>query len=147
MCDLPARYNNVSFILLKNVWILAHFHRPCPRFLGRAANCHALSVRLTHFTPFHLNLTLSRIYYIYGFFFFFCLSEVCDVRRRRVPLLCACYIHVKMAAKISEVKKKWRSSPPPLISFFGTCATFIGCERTGLAYLTPNPHPKLAALS
>ena len=27
-----------------------------------------------------------------------------------------------------------------------SCATFIGCERTGLAYLTPNPHPKLAAL-
>ena len=66
---------------------------------SRAANSHALSVRLTHFNPFHLNLTLSRIY-IYGnishnfFFLFFFLSEICDV-------LCACY--VKMAAKIFEV--------------------------------------------
>ena len=41
---------------------------------------------------------------------------------------------------------KFLRSPPPLIIFFGTCATFIGCQRTGLAYLTPNPHPKLAAL-
>ena len=52
-----------------------------------------------------------------------------------------------MAAKINfwGEKKKWQSPPPPLISFFGTCVTFIGCERMA-SHISPNPHPKLAAL-
>ena len=57
-----------------------------------------------------------------------------------------------MAAQIFEVPKKSDGAPPPpppppAHQLFGTCATFIGCQRTGLAYLTPNPHPMLAALS
>ena len=64
---------------------------------SRAANSHALTVRLAHFTTFshsHGDIFKKKIYN------FFCLSEVCDVRR--VPLLCAC----KIEAKILRSEKK-----------------------------------------
>ena len=42
--------------------------------------------------------------------------------------------------------KKWRSSPsPPLISFFGTCATFIGCERNGPRISHAEPSSKVGS--
>ena len=100
----------------------------------RAANSHALCVRLTHFTPFHVNLTLSRIYGN--------MSEPlwCTKGTPTMCLLC------ENGCQNFWGKKDMTESPPRSSAFFGTCATFIGCERTGLAYLTPNPHPKLAAL-
>ena len=100
-------------------------------------------MHITTFSRSHADMLISHAQ-----FFFFGLSEVCDVRR--VPLLCAC----KIEAKILRSKKKSVGvppppPPPPLISFFGTfwdLRDFIGWQRTALAFLTPNPHPMLAAL-
>ena len=113
---------------------------------SRAPNSHALTVRLAHFTPFHLNLTLSRTYgNISRNFFLLVRGLWCT----KVPAPTMCLLCENGCQNFWGKKKKWWSfppPPPPSISFFGTCATFIGCERTGLTYLTPNPHPKLAAL-
>ena len=103
--------------------------------ISRAANSHALSVSLTHFTTFsrsHADVLISHV-----FFFFFCLSEVCDVLR--VPLLCAC----KIEAKILRLKKKSVGSST---AFFGTCATLYAGSGRPFANLTPSSHPMLAAL-
>ena len=54
----------------------------------------------------------------------------------RVPLLCACKIEAKI---LRSPKKKCHQ-------LFWDLRDFIGWQRTALAFLTPNPHPMLAAL-
>ena len=57
------------------------------------------------------------------------------------------YVPAKSRQKFLGKKKKVSESPPPpLISFFWDLGDFIGWQRTALAFLTPNPHPMLAAL-
>ena len=53
------------------------------------------------------------------------------------------YVSAKSRQKFWGQKKKCRIPPPP---FFLDLRDFIGWQRTALAFLTPNPHPMLAAL-
>ena len=99
--------------------------------------------RLTHFTTFsrsHADMLISH-----ANFLLLLLSEVLWCTKRRVPLLCAC----KIDAKMLRSEKKCRSPlppPPPPHQLFLDLRDFIGWQRTALAFLTPNPHPMLAAL-
>ena len=80
---------------------------------SRAANSHALSVSLTHFTTFsrsHADMLISHANF---FFFFFFLVRGLWCTKRRVPLLCACKIDAKSL-----------SPPPPPRS-----SAFLGLAR------------------
>ena len=115
--------------------------------LFRAANSHALSVCLTHFTTFwrwYANISSpppKKKKKKFFFFFFFCLSEVLWCTKGSIPLLCAC----KIEAKFWGRKKKCWSPPSPAHQLLWDLRDFIGWQRTALTFLTPNPHPIMLA--
>ena len=91
----------------------------------------------------------KKIHFFFFFFFFFCLSEVCDVHVRRVPLLFLCLQNRGKNFEVGKKKKKCRSHPPPpppRSSAYLGLARLYNWQRTALVFLTPNPHPMLAAL-
>ena len=55
------------------------------------------------------------------------------------------YVPAKSRQKFLRSEKKV-SGVPPAHQLFWDLRDFIGWQRTALAFLTPNPHPMLAAL-
>ena len=99
----------------------------------RAANSHALSVSLAHFTTFSRSHADMLIYHAK-------LVRACQrfvmYETKGTPTMC-----LQNRCKNFEV-----GVPPPAHQLFWDLRDFIGWQRTALAFLTPNPHPMLAAL-
>ena len=89
---------------------------------GRAANSHALTVRLTHFTTFSRSHGDIRISHTNFLFFFACQRFV---MYEGYPY----YVPAKSRQKCWGRKKKCRS-PPPAHQLFWDLRDFIGWQRT-----------------
>ena len=100
---------------------------------------------LTHFTTFsrsHADMLISHAEKnSYYFFFFFLL-----VRDEGYPYCDLCLQNRGKNFEVEEKSVGVPPPPPPPHQLFWDLRNFIGWQRTALAFLTPNPHPMLAAL-